>query len=178
MDQRGASRILLIRRRGGRLDSKTAPALPARYPALPRIKLAGAVKTVLSACDSDSALSLCYLCPRLPASVSIASPCSRPSLSFPRWHLPAQKKNLPLPHLPLTMPLPRTRPKTARSRESQSPFSDISPCSFYIPLSVLLLPALLLVIFLCHFLYLNPVPRTHIRNLVPNFHVFTFHSLS
>lgn len=116
---------------------------------------------------------LLAICPRV---CLYCSPRSRPPLAFPRWLLPAQKKNLPLPHLPLTMPLPRTRPKTARSRESQSRFSDISPCSFY-PSLLPRTPSSLSTFFLSP-PYLNPVPPTHIRNLVPNFHVFTFHSFS
>ena len=74
--------------------------------------------------------------PFLPSLLSCTpAPSLSPGPPSQLWPLLVLKKSLALPPRLLTMPHPRTRPKTARSRESQSPFristfalySDIPP---------------------------------------------------
>ena len=75
--------------------------------------------------------------PRLRPRAASASPAERnPRPSLPRSHFPrrcpplVQKKNPTRPHPLLTTPVPTIRPKTARSRESLSPFPRCFPAPF------------------------------------------------
>ena len=74
------------------------------------------------------AISVCSLAPVRRLSSLLPALCIRhppASATLSPWHPPVQKKNLPRPpghRLLLTMPLPRTRPKTGRPSESQSLF--------------------------------------------------------